>query len=114
MKAATYNGPQDVAVSDVPDPQIERPGDSIVQITRTNICGSDLHMYERRIDMEPGRVLGHENIAAVRVPMTRRTTRRAASTRTPPSTAWSAPSGSPEGSAWWGSTYPVTRARVPT
>ena len=65
MKGLVYNGPRDVTVSDVPDPRIDRPGDAIIQIIRTNICGSDLHMYEGRTDIEPGRVLGHENMGRV-------------------------------------------------
>ena len=65
MKALVYNGPRDVTVSTVPDPGIDRPADAVIQIVRTNICGSDLHMYEGRTDMEPGRVLGHENLGRV-------------------------------------------------
>jgi glutathione-independent formaldehyde dehydrogenase len=62
MKALVYNGPRDVRVKNVPDAKIERPTDVLVKITSTNICGSDLHMYEGRTDMEEGRVLGHENL----------------------------------------------------
>ena len=65
MKAITYNGPRDIAVSDIDDPRIEHPADVIVQITSTNICGSDLHMYEGRTDFETGRVFGHENLGVV-------------------------------------------------
>ena len=65
MKAVVYNGPRDVRVSDVPDAKIERPTDVLVSITSTNICGSDLHMYEGRTDFEPGRILGHENLGEV-------------------------------------------------
>jgi glutathione-independent formaldehyde dehydrogenase len=65
MKALVYNGPRDVAVKDMPDARIERPTDALVRITRTNICGSDLHMYEGRTDMKPGRILGHENVGEV-------------------------------------------------
>jgi threonine dehydrogenase-like Zn-dependent dehydrogenase len=57
MKALVYNGPRDVTVTEV-EPRVDRPTDVLVRITRTNICGSDLHMYENRTDMEPGRVLG--------------------------------------------------------
>jgi glutathione-independent formaldehyde dehydrogenase len=39
-----------VGLSDVPDPKIGRPNDAIVQITRTNICGSDLHMDQGNPD----------------------------------------------------------------
>jgi threonine dehydrogenase-like Zn-dependent dehydrogenase len=52
MKALVDNGPRNVSVSDVPDPRIDRPTDAIVQITTTNICGSDLRMYEGCTDME--------------------------------------------------------------
>ncbi len=65
MKAVVYRGPNQVAVEDVPDPKIERPTDAIVKITSTNICGSDLHMYEGRTDFEQGRVFGHENLGVV-------------------------------------------------
>lgn len=65
MKALVYEGPRKVSVKDVPDARIERHTDALVQIVRTNICGSDLHMYEGRTDMETGRVLGHENLGRV-------------------------------------------------
>ncbi|WP_027479467.1 glutathione-independent formaldehyde dehydrogenase [Gryllotalpicola ginsengisoli] len=65
MKAAVYEGPYDVRVEDVPDPKIEAPLDAIIRITTTNICGSDLHPYEGRAALDPGMVLGHENMGVV-------------------------------------------------
>ncbi|MFF3874618.1 glutathione-independent formaldehyde dehydrogenase [Streptomyces sp. NPDC001978] len=65
MKATVYEGPRAVSVKDVPDARIERPTDVLVRITSTNICGSDLHMYEGRTDFERGRVFGHENMGEV-------------------------------------------------
>jgi len=65
MRALVYNGPKDVSVVDVPDATIEAPTDAIVRITSTNICGSDLHMYEGRTTVEQGKVLGHENMGVV-------------------------------------------------
>ncbi|MEW1638969.1 alcohol dehydrogenase catalytic domain-containing protein [Streptomyces sp. NPDC093801] len=65
MKAAVYEGPRTVAVKDVPDARIEHPCDILVQITTTNICGSDLHMYEGRTSFETGRAMGHENLGRV-------------------------------------------------
>jgi len=65
MKAVVYNGPRDVSVNEVPDAKIERATDVLVKVTSTNICGSDLHMYEGRTGMEPGRILGHENLGVV-------------------------------------------------
>ena len=65
MKAVVYKGPFSVAVEQVPPPRIEAPGDALVRITTTNICGSDLHMYEGRTNVEQGKVLGHENMGIV-------------------------------------------------
>lgn len=65
MKALVYNGPRDVQVKNMPDAKIEKPTDVLVRITTTNICGSDLHMYEGRTEMETGRILGHENMGEV-------------------------------------------------
>ena len=65
MKALVYHGPRDVRMAQVPDPIIQAPTDVLVRITSTNICGSDLHMYEGRTDVEQGKVLGHENLGVV-------------------------------------------------
>jgi glutathione-independent formaldehyde dehydrogenase len=65
VKAVVYEGPRTVAVEDVDDPRIEEPTDVLVQITTSAICGSDLHMYEGRTDVERGTVFGHENMGVV-------------------------------------------------
>lgn len=65
MKALVYDGPRVVRIQDVPDPKIEKPTDALVKITMTNICGSDLHMYEGRTTIEKGKILGHENLGQV-------------------------------------------------
>jgi len=65
MKAIVYNGPRDVSVQNVPDAKIEKPTDALVRVTTTNICGSDLHMYEGRTSFETGRIFGHENMGEV-------------------------------------------------
>ena len=65
MKAVVYQGPYTVSVEEVPEPQISEPTDAIVRITTTNICGSDLHMYEGRTAVEKGKILGHENMGIV-------------------------------------------------
>src|SRR3984885_8641876 len=65
MKAVIYRGPRQVAVEERPDPTIEHPSDAIVRITSTNVCGSDLHMYEGRTSVEEGKILGHENMGVV-------------------------------------------------
>ena len=61
MKASAGTAKSDVRVDTVPDPKIEDPGDVIVKITATAICGSDLHLYDGYMPtMESGDVLGHE------------------------------------------------------
>jgi glutathione-independent formaldehyde dehydrogenase len=65
VKAVVYKGPYHVAVEDVPQPVIEEPTDALVRITTSNICGSDLHMYEGRTSVEEGKILGHENMGIV-------------------------------------------------
>lgn len=65
MKALVYYGPYDVRVTEMPDAKIEDATDVLVRVTTTNICGSDLHMYEGRTDMEKGRIFGHENMGEV-------------------------------------------------
>ena len=65
MKALVYHGPKKVSVDTVPDPKLEKYTDVIIKLTTTNICGSDLHMYEGRTDVEKGKILGHENLGEV-------------------------------------------------
>lgn len=65
MKGLVYKGAKQVAVEEVPDARIEGPLDAVIRLTTTNICGSDLHMYEGRTAVEAGTVLGHENMGVV-------------------------------------------------
>lgn len=66
MKALCWHGKGDVRVDDVPDPKIEEPGDVIVKITSTAICGSDLHLFDGYMPtMESGDILGHEPMGVV-------------------------------------------------
>jgi len=50
---------------DWPEAKIERPTDALVRITRTNISGSDLHMYEGRTEMKRRRILSREIVGEV-------------------------------------------------
>ncbi|WP_234974366.1 glutathione-independent formaldehyde dehydrogenase [Williamsia sterculiae] len=54
-----------MSVDEVPDARIEKPTDAVVKITATNICGSDLHMYEGRTSLGAGSIIGHENVGEV-------------------------------------------------
>ena len=66
MKAVTWQAKRTVSVDTVPDPKIEKPTDAIIKITSTNICGSDLHLYETLTAfMGQGDIMGHEPIGIV-------------------------------------------------
>jgi threonine dehydrogenase-like Zn-dependent dehydrogenase len=66
MKAVTWHGKKDVRVEEVPDPVIQEPTDAVIRVTTTNICGSDLHLYEPLAPfMGVGNVLGHETMGQV-------------------------------------------------
>jgi threonine dehydrogenase-like Zn-dependent dehydrogenase len=66
MKALCWYGKEDVRVETVSDPKILNPRDAIIEITRTAICGSDLHLYDGFIPtMEAGDILGHEFMGEV-------------------------------------------------
>jgi threonine dehydrogenase-like Zn-dependent dehydrogenase len=66
MKAVCWMGKEKMSVENVPDPTILNPRDAIVRITRTAICGSDLHLYNGFMPtMEQGDILGHEFMGEV-------------------------------------------------
>jgi threonine dehydrogenase-like Zn-dependent dehydrogenase len=66
LKAVCWMGKSDVQTLDVEDPKILNPHDAIIKITRTAICGSDLHLFDGFIPtMEAGDVLGHEFMGIV-------------------------------------------------
>jgi threonine dehydrogenase-like Zn-dependent dehydrogenase len=61
VKAVVLRAPGDVGVDDVPDPSILDPGDAIVSVRATAICGADLFPFHGLTPgFEPGTVLGHE------------------------------------------------------
>jgi alcohol dehydrogenase len=66
MKALVYQGPGKKALEDRPKPQIAAPTDAIVKVTKTTICGTDLHILKGDVPTcQPGRVLGHEGVGVV-------------------------------------------------
>ena len=66
MKALVYLGPANKALQERPKPEIAAPTDAIVRITRTTICGTDLHILKGDVPTcQPGRILGHEGVGVV-------------------------------------------------
>jgi alcohol dehydrogenase len=66
MKALVYLGPRNKALEDRPRPEITAPTDAIIKITKTTICGTDLHILKGDVpSCQPGRILGHEGVGVV-------------------------------------------------
>src|ERR1700726_5296819 len=66
MRALVFKDFGAVEIVEAPKPSIEEPGDALVRVTMTAICGSDLHVVHGRIPgMSPGGVLGHEFVGVV-------------------------------------------------
>ena len=66
MMALVYHGPGEKAFEAHPKPTITAPTDAIVKITKTTICGTDLHILKGDLpSCEPGRILGHEGVGVI-------------------------------------------------
>jgi 2-desacetyl-2-hydroxyethyl bacteriochlorophyllide A dehydrogenase len=65
MRAVTFQAPGEVLVKEVAEPELADPGDAIVQVAATGVCGSDLHIYHGRVKIAPGFTLGHEFVGEV-------------------------------------------------
>jgi alcohol dehydrogenase len=66
MKALVYLGPAKKALEQRPKPDIAAPTDAIVKITRTTICGTDLHILKGDVPTcQSGRILGHEGVGII-------------------------------------------------
>lgn len=66
MKALVYRGPGLKSLEDRPKPEIQAPGDAIVKVVKTTICGTDLHILKGDVaTCSPGRILGHEGVGIV-------------------------------------------------
>lgn len=66
MKALVYLGSAKKALEDRPKPEITAPTDAIVKITKTTICGTDLHILKGDVrSCQPGRILGYEGVGIV-------------------------------------------------
>ncbi len=66
MKALVYLGPAKKALEERPMPEIAAPTDVIVKVTKTTICGTDLHILKGDVpSCQPGRILGHEGVGVV-------------------------------------------------
>ena len=65
MQAVTFQAPGEVRVEDRPEPEPEAQDDAVVRVEATGVCGSDLHIYHGRVQIEPGFTIGHEFVGTV-------------------------------------------------
>ncbi|WIB62960.1 zinc-dependent alcohol dehydrogenase [Curtobacterium sp. MCBD17_040] len=66
MKAVVWHGIGDIRLDEVPEPTIQDPHDAIVRVTRSAICGTDLHFVRGTMaPMQEGTILGHEAVGVV-------------------------------------------------
>jgi len=66
MKALVYLGPGKKALQEHAKPAVLAPTDAVVRVTKTTICGTDLHILKGDVpSCEPGRILGHEGVGVV-------------------------------------------------
>jgi alcohol dehydrogenase len=66
MKALVYLGPGKKGLEERPKPDLQAPSDAIVRVTKTTICGTDLHILKGDVpSCQPGRILGHEGVGVV-------------------------------------------------
>ena len=66
MKAVVFAGPGEKSLEQRPKPRLQAPGDAIVKMVKTTICGTDLHILKGDVPtVAPGRILGHEGVGIV-------------------------------------------------
>lgn len=66
MKALVYHGPGKKSWEEKPKPTLLEPSDALIRITRTTICGTDLHILKGDVpEVSEGRILGHEGVGVV-------------------------------------------------
>ncbi len=64
MKAAVFIRPGKIALEDRPIPTAG-PGEALMRITTTTICGTDIHILKGEYPVAPGRIIGHEPVGVI-------------------------------------------------
>ena len=64
MRAAVFHGPGDIRVEEVPRPHAG-PGEAVIRVTLTTICGTDVHILKGEYPVEPGLIIGHEPVGVI-------------------------------------------------
>ena len=64
MRAVAFRGIDDLRLEEVPKPR-PRPGEAVIRITATTICGTDVHIVKGEYPVRPGLILGHEPVGII-------------------------------------------------
>jgi alcohol dehydrogenase len=64
MKALVFHGPNQISVESVPVPR-PGPGEAVIRVTLTTICGTDLHILRGEYPVKPGLTIGHEPVGVI-------------------------------------------------
>src|SRR6185295_1265551 len=64
MKAVVFKGKDRIAIEEVPKP-VPGPGEAVLKITATTICGTDVHIVKGEYPVKTGLVLGHEPVGVI-------------------------------------------------
>ncbi|HEU0301885.1 MAG TPA: NAD(P)-dependent alcohol dehydrogenase [Longimicrobium sp.] len=64
MKAAVFVAPGRIELQEKPVPEVG-PGDALLRVTTTTICGTDIHILKGEYPVEPGRIIGHEPVGVI-------------------------------------------------
>ena len=64
MRAAVFHAPGDIRVDEVPRPR-PGPGEAVIRVTLTTICGTDVHILKGEYPVEPGLIVGHEPVGVI-------------------------------------------------
>src|SRR6188768_3725799 len=64
MRAAVFHGPDDIRIDTVPRPR-PGPGDAVIRVTLTTICGTDVHILKGEYPVREGLIVGHEPVGVI-------------------------------------------------
>jgi alcohol dehydrogenase len=64
MRAAVFHGPGDIRVEHVARPR-PGPGEAVIRVTLTTICGTDVHILRGQYPVQPGLTVGHEPVGVI-------------------------------------------------
>lgn len=64
MKATVFHGTGDIRIEEVPRP-VAGPGEAVIRVTLTTICGTDVHILRGEYPVRPGLIIGHEPVGVI-------------------------------------------------